>query len=152
MSLEHDIDRRKPKNSQINLIPQGLNRTRTRASAVKGQWLTTWAMARPRISSIVIIKSLIVFRFRNYFLTLRISLTFGTSPWTVVSLLQSLYRWNAAQHKRVKTLIPYTGFEPTNSAYKGSKPSPQTARQLGPARPFFNIHLTEWSQWNKTHV
>jgi hypothetical protein len=28
-------------------IPLGLTRTRNRASAVRGQWLTTWAMARP---------------------------------------------------------------------------------------------------------
>jgi hypothetical protein len=28
-------------------IPHGLTRLRTRASAVRGRWLTAWAMARP---------------------------------------------------------------------------------------------------------
>jgi hypothetical protein len=55
-TVEWYIDRGIPKNSEKILsqcnfcptqIPHGLTRMRNRASAVGGQWLTTWAMARP---------------------------------------------------------------------------------------------------------
>jgi hypothetical protein len=50
----NDIDRGKPKNSDENQseshffhhIPHGLTGARTRASAMRGRWLTAWAMAR----------------------------------------------------------------------------------------------------------
>jgi hypothetical protein len=54
--VEWCIDRGKPKNSEWNLsqchfvhqkILHGLTRARAWASAVRGRWLTTWAMARP---------------------------------------------------------------------------------------------------------
>jgi len=53
----NDIDRGKPKYSEKTCpvplcppqIPHGLTRARTRASAVRGQRLTAWAMARPKV-------------------------------------------------------------------------------------------------------
>jgi hypothetical protein len=45
----NDIDRGKPTPVPLRLpqIPHGLTRERTRDCAVKGRWLTAWAMARP---------------------------------------------------------------------------------------------------------
>jgi hypothetical protein len=57
-------------------IPHGLSRARTRASAMRGRRLTTWAMARPQLST--------------YFILLRFQ-------FLTVAILKMKTFWNTAQ-------------------------------------------------------
>jgi hypothetical protein len=126
-------------------IPRGLTQVRTRTSAVRGRWLTTWAMARPTVCSYVCVSR--VSRYTQLMLRDLVTITtFGElTPWGRVLLEKQIV---AELNKKCPPFTTERSYRAVNTraSYSGSPVIDSRRRRPGILIDFLVVFLSP-SRW-----